>query len=48
MRNPQPVAEHYDLCVQDEILMEEPIAKMSKATTELAVKELQDACITLP
>ena len=43
MRKPASMlAEHYDLCVQAEKLKEEPIAKM------LAVKELQDAGITLP
>ena len=42
------LAEHYDLCVQAEKLMEQPIAKMPKATMELAVKELQDAGIILP
>ena len=42
------LAEHYDLCVQAEKLMEEPIAKMPKTTVELAVKELQDAGIILP
>ena len=42
------LGEHYDLCVQAEKLMEKPIAKMPKATMELAVKELQDAGIILP
>ena len=42
------LAEYYDLCVQAEKLMEQPIAKMPKATMELAVKELQDAGIILP
>ena len=42
------LAEHHDLCVQAETLMEHPIAKMPKATMELAVKELQDVGITLP
>ena len=47
MRNPQACLPS-TLCVQAEKLMEEPIAKMPKATMELAVKELQDAGITLP
>ena len=42
------LAEHYDLCVQAEKLLEQPIAKMPKTTMELAVKELQDAGIVLP
>ena len=42
------LAEHHDLCVQAEKLMAEPIAKMPTATVKLAVKELQDAGITLP
>ena len=42
------LAEHYDLCVQAEKLLEQPIGKMPKATMELAVKELQDAGIVLP
>ena len=42
------LAEHYDLCVQAEKLLEQPIAKMPKATMELAIKELQDAGIVFP
>ena len=42
------LAEHYDLCVQAEKLLEQSIAKMPKATMELAVKELQDAGNVLP
>ena len=42
------LTEHYDLCVQAEKLTEQPIAKMPKATMELAVKELQNAGIILP
>ena len=42
------LGEHYDLCVQAEKLTEQPIAKMPKATMELAVKDLQDAGIILP
>ena len=42
------VGEHHDPCVQAGKLMKEPIAKMPKATVQTAVKELQDAGITLP
>ena len=42
------LVEHHELCVQAEKLMGDPIAKMLNASMELAVKELQDADITLP
>ena len=42
------LSEHLHLCTQAGKLTEEPIAKMPRATLELAVKELQDGGITLP